>query len=368
MRTWTNAVCLIVVAVTFVLGACSASAESTTATPSVAAINSLTVELAKALAWPAVALFIAVIFRRPISLFVNAIGGRITKFSLFKVELELVPATAATSTPLLDEIRTATSSAVISDSTRAMLEQVQSGTPADFALIALGSGEEWITSRLYIAAVMMERMRGLHAFVFVERGPYTERRLVAVASVRQVRWALARRYPWLEAAWVRASLFTFPSQPPPGAQALPLGAYCPPDPRTLDAPQPLIASDSGALEPWVASQIVSNFVESLQQPNSLGPSANPSEWALLRGSTYERGTYVTNELLASLLPQQAFGAWMDAMRDSSRGKRTRAVLRRATDFVALVEGDREFTRLANRRALLEDIAASLGEEPEDSSG
>ena len=74
-----------------------------------------------------------------------------------------------------------------------MLEQVQSGTPADFATIALGSGEAWLTSRLYIAAVMMERMRGTQVFVFGERAPFTERRLVAVASVRQVRWALARR-------------------------------------------------------------------------------------------------------------------------------------------------------------------------------
>ena len=50
-----------------------------------------------------------------------------------------------------------------------------------------------------------------------------------------------------------------------------------------------------------------------------------------------------------------------------RGERTRAVLRRPTDFVALVEGDREFTRLTNRGALLEDIAAVLGEEPEGGS-
>ncbi len=89
---------------------------------------------------------------------------------------------------------------------------------------------------------------------------------------------------------------------------------------------------------------------------------------LLRGTASERGTYVTRELLTSLLPQHAFGAWTDALRDSTRGERTRAVLRRATDFVALVEGDREFTRLVNRRTLLEDIAASLGEEPEGRSG
>jgi hypothetical protein len=245
-----------------------------------------------------------------------------------------------------------------------MLEQVQSTTPADFATIALGAGEEWLTSRLYIAAIMMERMRGTQVFVFVERTPSTERRLVAVASVSQVRWALARRYPWLEAAFVRASLFVFPAIP---ATALPLppgGAWLP-DPRTLIM-APVITSDTGSLEPNRARQIASNFIESLQQNIPPAPPAN-KEWVELGTSTFERGSYVTRELLASLLPQSAFSAWSNALRNSPRGERTRAVLRCPTDFVALVEDDREFTRLTNRRTLLEDIAAVLGEEPESGS-
>ncbi len=186
------------------LATCAAFAQTAAPAPSPpapTAASTPTVELVKALAWPVVALLIAGIVRRPIALFVSALGSRITKLSLFKVELELVPASAATATPLLDDIRTATNSAAISDSSRMMLEQVQSGTPADFALVALGGGEEWLTSRLHIAAVMMERMRSVKVFVFVERAPTTERRFVAVVPVRQVRWALARRYPWLEAAW-----------------------------------------------------------------------------------------------------------------------------------------------------------------------
>ena len=350
-----------------VLSACGVDAQTAVPAPATVPTHQ-TVELVKALAWPVIALLIAAAFRRPIALFVSALGSRITKLSIFKVELELVPATAATSTPLLDDIRTATSSAAISDSTRTMLEQVQSGTPADFAIIALGDGKEWLTSRLYIAAVMMERMRGVQVFVFVKHTPSTERRLVAVASVRQVRWALARRYPWLEAAWARAYLGVFPQASPPAAQALPLGAQWLLDPRTLAVPQPVITSDTGGLEPWPARQLVSGFIDSLQQKAPPAPPQNVAEWVLLGGSTHERGTWVTRELLASLLPQDAFDAWTNALRDSSRAQRTRAVLRRAAPFVALVEGDREFTRLANRRALLEYIAASLGEEPDGSLG
>jgi hypothetical protein len=344
------------------------------------------IEIVKALAWPVFALLIAGAFRRPLALFVGALGSRVTKLSLFKVELELVPAAAAAAMPLLDDIRTATSSAALNDSSSMMLEQVQSGTAADFAVIDLGDGEEWLTSRLYIAAVMMERMRSLQVFVFVERTRSSERRLVAVASVRQLRWALARRYPWIEAAWVRALLGIFPSAYPPNAPALPAGALWPPDPRTLAMPQQVIVSDTGAFEPWRARDLVRIFIDSLQRERpaagsssaagknetpvspGAGPAAQPDpdakDWITLRGKTQERAAWVTHELLRSLLPQEAFDAWVERLRDAPRAQRTRAILRRPAPFVALTEGDREFVRLANRQALLEEIAATLAEEPE----
>jgi hypothetical protein len=335
--------------------------------PSPTAASTPIVELVKALAWPVVALLIAGIFRRPIGLFVTALGSRITKLSVFKVELELVPASAATATPLLDDIRTATYGAAISDSSRMMLEQLQSGEPADFALVALGDGEEWLTSRLYIAAVMMERMRNVKVFVFVERVPTTERRFVAVVPVRQLRWALARRYPWLEAAWTRSVLSIFPADIPTDAPVLPVGAQWLPNPHTLSMSQPVVKSDTGALEAPQARQLVSNFIVSLQSPKPVPPQSMGPEWVTVRGIVQERAAWVNRKLLSSILPQDAFAAWAKALNDSPRAQRTRAVLRRATPFVALVEDDHEFKRLANRQALLEEIAASLGEEPENGS-
>src|SRR5262245_37995117 len=49
-------------------------------------------ELAKALPWPIAAIVIAALLYHPLTEFITAIGGRITKLSLFKVELELKPA------------------------------------------------------------------------------------------------------------------------------------------------------------------------------------------------------------------------------------------------------------------------------------
>ena len=68
----------------FVLLTCSVYAQTAATTAPVAAPADPTIELAKALAWPIVALLIAAHFRRPISVFLNVIGRRITKFSIVK--------------------------------------------------------------------------------------------------------------------------------------------------------------------------------------------------------------------------------------------------------------------------------------------
>ena len=78
----------------------------------------------------------------------------------------------------------------------------------------------------------------------------------------------------------------------------------------------------------------------------------------------ERATWVTREFLEALLPAEAFDLWAYEFRDSARIRLTRSVLRRQGSFVALVRDDREFVRLVNRVVLLEDIATSLGEEPD----
>jgi hypothetical protein len=129
-------------------------------------------------------------------------------------------------------------------------------------------------------------------------------------------------------------------------------------------PQPVIQSDTGALEPRQARQCASGFIDLLQRQHLPAAGVSDVEWVTLRATTQERAAWVTRELLESILPQEAFNAWVYTLRDAPRAQRTRAVLRRAGAFVALVEANREFARLANRQALLEEIATSLGEEPE----
>jgi hypothetical protein len=196
-----------------------------------------------------------------------------------------------------------------------MLDQAQSTLPADFAVINLGSGQEWLTSRLYIAAVMLERMRNVQVLVFLESTTTTTRRFVAVAPLSQLRWSLAQHSPWLEAAWVRAyfSIFPWAAQ---GAIAIPNGATWLPDPRTLTMTPSPIESSSGALNPWQARQLVGQFITLLQQPAAAPVSGQTQmQPSVTLGSaplaTQERADWVTRQLLETLLPPQVFDLWAD---------------------------------------------------------
>ena len=315
--------------------------------------------LAGEVAWPIAALVIALIFWGPLSELVRS--GRITKFSIFNVGIELTPATSAPETQLLNEVRDA-SVTYIGDSSKALLAQVQSDKPADYAVIDLGTGEEWLTSRLYVATIMLSRMNGAQVLVFVETAGTTRRRFVAVASIRHLRWALARSYPWLEKAWLSAVSGAFP---------------------TTDLMTPVVTSDVGGFEPQKAMQITNAYLQLLQMypqpaamptkarsraaPNPPPPVRPPPGWVRFDDGRQEHAEWVTHQLLTTLIPAGAFQAWAPAMTDEPRPKRIRAVLRRAGDFTALVDDDRNFIRLVNRRTLIDEIAAAAGDEPEKAS-
>jgi hypothetical protein len=343
-----------------VAGAQTSAAQTSLASPAVGTPpKDLWPELIKALSWPVASVLIAILLYRPLTDFVTALGGRITKLSLFKVELELKPAEASQAiTPLLDDIRSATTSAALSDSSRTILEQAQIGDRADYAVIGLGRGREWYTSRLFIAAVMMQRQRGVRVFVFVDHNEVNKQRVVAVAPISDIRWALAKRYPWLEVAWARANLKAFPG---PWRQGLPQDACLLPDARTWSG-DAVVGSDTGSFEPNAARTVVTDFLSSIQYESALPAGTDPSQWQKLDETHYERASWVTSELLLKLVSKEARSAWVDEQRDAARAQRSRSILRRRnSDFVAVTGADREFVDLVNRRVLLEDMAASVSE-------
>ena len=299
------------------------------------------VEALKAVAWPVAALLLAGTLRAPFGRFLEAIGPRITKLSAFRIELELEAGARPTSALLLDEIRAVAGPAPVADSSAALNIAIQDTTPADYALIIIGEGREWLTSRLFIAASLMERMRGVRCFVFVESRGDVNRRFLALAPSSAVRWRLATRYPWLEVAYTAAAA---------SAMTAAVGAA---GPQSILESRRVILSDQGTLEPSAAEALVLNFITSLQL---WVPPADPSTWTGFDNGKWERAQWVTHDLLRELLPEAAFDQWIREDRDGDRTKRAKPVLNREGEFVAIVDDEKRFKRLISRGAILEELA------------
>jgi hypothetical protein len=310
------------------------------------------------LTWPVVTLAALLIFRRALSALIAGLGSRITKLSLFKVELELAAAEPKRALSVtLSQLRDTTQAAV-SDSAGSLFTQLQETTPADFAVIDLGAGSEWITSRLFIAAAVLERMRGLRVMVFVESRQRLTGCFLALASPSFVRWSLARRYPWLELAYAQATERIIASvafaRPAPVTPATP--------PLVFYAADGIVTSARGTLAGDLAKTLTREFLTKIQVTNGAPAPGSPDEWVNL--TTYrEHASYVTSSLLREFLPSSAFEQQMNEMRDEPQAKRVRAVLRRPGQFVALLDGEGRFKRLVDRSALLEEAAVQLSEEP-----
>ena len=85
----------------------------------------------------------------------------------------------------------------------ALFEQLEDVDEAlDYLAIDLGTGR-WLTSRLFIFAIMLQRMRDLRCFVFLAQEGDEGGRFLGTASPDKVRWALAYLAPGSQICEIR---------------------------------------------------------------------------------------------------------------------------------------------------------------------
>jgi hypothetical protein len=157
--------------------------------------------LAHYLAWPAVVLIAVTLYRNSINLLFETLAKRSVKFSVSKFQFELgqlsrSPIEAAQLKPLGGRAVNSSLSVEIAKSIRGVAEK-------DYLVVDIGSGKDWLTSRLFILAAILERIGGLRCFVFVSNAD-SNRGFVGAATPRNVRWSLGVWYPWLERAFAIA--------------------------------------------------------------------------------------------------------------------------------------------------------------------
>ena len=126
-----------------------------------------------ALSWPIAIVVILVVFRKVIADLSKSLASNITKLELAGISLELARAKGfapewSKVAGALDLSHKATAMQVTDSTAMTFLRDLNEASTADYAIINLGNGTQWLTSRLYIMAIVFARMKGLKALVFLE--------------------------------------------------------------------------------------------------------------------------------------------------------------------------------------------------------
>ncbi len=179
---------------------------------------------------------------------------------------------------------------------------------------------------------MFRRTRGTRCVVFLETCANVNHRFLGTASPNDVQLALAQQYPWLEEAWAQAQL------------------------AGTGTPDPII------------NPIIKSFLDKIQKHGIKTQHPDPShtsEWVFLeKGSYWEHANWISRPSLekdlGSALHKDSW-SWLEDSPDLSRVKRAQAILRREEFFVALVDKEKVFKKLIDRKAYLEQLAAHVGD-------
>jgi hypothetical protein len=212
-------------------------------------------------------------------------------------------------------------------------------------MIDLGSesSPRWLTSRLYLLALLITLINRAVCLVFVETVGGVRKRFVGLASPERVRWALARKYSWLEAASAIAY-----------AQ---LGGLQFEDPPRL-------------LSDYQLNQLVPQFLTNVRgpQPAPGTPPAGAAEWVPVNDAMAEHAKWLDGGRIERLLGTDLSGSCVVLFPNKTVNGLADAVLSQPGRFVAVVDQDRTFRGLVDRSSLLESLAREFVKEAGQTKG
>ena len=300
----------------------------------------LFVDLLKTFAWPLVVGFALYLFRRPIIELVSQIIKRAKRLSVYSVSVDLASLEELTppwSVGTVD-VRQLTSAEIFDSYSDTLFTELLSTQISDFAIVDLGKGKEWLTSRLYVFSLVLGEIKNLKAFVFLESIGGHRRRFLGTATPASVRRKLAVTYPWFEEAFISAlsKVYTSP------VEQVGVSKY------TNEA-----AIFSGAVQ-WKVTQFVRQLVENLQRTTT--PPDDEMHSYLEIGTepqTWERAYWIDGERLERDLAGILNYSWCEDSPDIPRKTLIESIIRRPGPFVAKVDEDRRFLSLVDKNALLE---------------
>ena len=301
-----------------------------------------------AVAWPLTVIVAFAVFRRPLGDLIIILGKKTRKFSLGVLSLELTEVSEMKPRSLDTEIRELDAGARPQSGPLDLQAQIREQGTNDYIVIDLGSDAApgWLSSRLYLFAVLLSPVRRMKSFVFVETAGGIRNRFVGIASPDLVRWALARRYPWLEYAYSSAL-------------------------TQLGVPQ--LDGTTNSLSEYQAGLFVTNFLKMIRTPSvgSTIPFPDPNrlpEQVPLKNGISEYAKWLDPARLERLLGRDLNGSSVTLLPNKTLNDLAVVVLRQQGRFVAVMDQDRVFRALIDRSAVLESLAREALKETELNKG
>jgi hypothetical protein len=317
-------------------------------------------------------------FRKPLAQFLGDMGQRATKISIaqfFSVELPASQGPPSVWSGF--QLTEALQSSVTGSGAKDLTEQFKNRDPFDHFVVDIDTGNKWLTSRLFLFTTLLQRMNNLRCVVFLCRKGNKPRTFLGIAHAEDIRWVLAREYPWLEAAYTAALAKKSPSvKTEPAKDEAAKGEI--PKPKEVSG---YILSNTGALDPNTASAVAKDFLEAIQFRKYPDPGADElpaelqnfpkGEWEHLEPKTHElpyweHGKWLKEDILRIILQSVLLtDAYVINSPDISSSKKQKAIVNRRGRFVALVDEENIFQELINRKALLEEIGRNLAKPVDD---
>jgi hypothetical protein len=294
-------------------------------------------------AWPLVTIAALIIYRKSIGEFLRTSSTRATEIGFGSwASIKLPEVNQASQVPP-NTIRALDSQFWFESSGQWFKEFLSSSGTSEYALLNLGDGDQWITSRLYIFAVMLQRMKALKCIVFTRDLPSGKIKFLGCATPDSVRWALAFNQPWLETAFVQAYSAQVGMNPPLGAPQI-----------------PLLRAD-GSIEPSNAEMIVSSYIRSLiDPPTSASHFSKPEEWVDIK-TGWEHASWVNEDNLRRLITRNLWEDAIEARTDDSPEQKkleVKRVVSKSAPYVATLSNG-SYNSLVSRLALAAEIAQAI---------
>jgi hypothetical protein len=340
------------------------------------------VDLIGAVIWPMTLLAVFLAYRNHLPRLIDGLSRRVSGVSLGSFSVSFAVATEV-SPRVWDSLKYLTdplAMEAVPDSGQALFQLIGSGTRADSARIDLGSGTEWLTSRLYIFSIILSNVLGVRCLVFTETLGGLPRRFVGLSDPVAVRSTLERRFDWFQRAFTRGRLDL--SQDLYGerlAQIKRLIRRGKLQDWELAAKIQSVVGSAARLadlsEPGAAENTAQRFLHD-DLIRRERPADLPAErgWVPLRrieeggmreehANWIEGGAHLESILGEALRTPYVLEAPGTTVRDLQR----QAVLQDGP-FVAVLDGEGRFKRLLNRGAIVEQLSREIAERGAATSG